>query len=222
MKLLFLDTETTGLGVNDRIIQISYSFDEKIFTEFINPGIEIPPDSSCIHGITYEDIKSAPFFKDSKSYTFLQNINDFVVVGHNIQFDLEMLYKEGIKASKYIDTLQITRHFYPELKQYKLQYLRYYFPLKTKETIIPHSSEGDVIVLKLLFNKLYEKNQNIEKLIELSKTPALMKYIPFGKYKGLEFQEVLKKDKRYFAWMERTFGDKNMIYTISYLKTKFS
>ena len=68
--LVFFDLETTGINiVVDRIVEISYL---KIFTDGteeqktqrINPEMPIPDKSTVIHGITDEDVKDSPTFRE--------------------------------------------------------------------------------------------------------------------------------------------------------------
>lgn len=67
--LIVFDLETTGLDmVKDRIIQISYI---KVYpdgtevrkNQFINPGKPIPEEVVALTGISNDDVKDAPTFK---------------------------------------------------------------------------------------------------------------------------------------------------------------
>lgn len=64
---VFLDAETTGVDpYTDRIVQltlIEYPSGET-FTSLVNPGRPIPAEVTKIHGITDEDVKDAPPFRD--------------------------------------------------------------------------------------------------------------------------------------------------------------
>ena len=67
--LVFFDLETTGVDtVNDRIVEVSMikimpSGEEVVRTRRINPQMHIPEQASEIHGITDEDVKDCPTFK---------------------------------------------------------------------------------------------------------------------------------------------------------------
>ena len=67
--LVFFDLETTGINITrDRIIEISLlkvypNGKEESRTRRINPEMPIPPESTAIHGITDEDVKECPTFK---------------------------------------------------------------------------------------------------------------------------------------------------------------
>ena len=68
--IIIFDLETTGLDlVKDRIIQISYI---KVYPDgkeereniFVNPDKEIPSDVTLLTGISNDDVKDAPKFKE--------------------------------------------------------------------------------------------------------------------------------------------------------------
>ncbi|MCK9423138.1 MAG: 3'-5' exonuclease, partial [Bacteroidales bacterium] len=67
--IAFLDLETTGIKVaSDRIVEICLLREQvdgttHIKTLRINPEMPIPPEVIAIHGITDEDVKDCPTFK---------------------------------------------------------------------------------------------------------------------------------------------------------------
>lgn len=107
--LVFLDLETTGINVvTDRIVEIAFL---KIFPDgreeeklqLINPGMPIPPQSTAIHGITDEDVKDAPLFKEEA-----KNLAKFIegcdLAGFNSnRFDIPLLTEEFLRADVDID-----------------------------------------------------------------------------------------------------------------------
>ena len=68
--LCVFDLETTGLQiVTDRIIQIGIvkifpNGETENYKALVNPEMKIPEESILIHGITNEEIKNKPLFKD--------------------------------------------------------------------------------------------------------------------------------------------------------------
>lgn len=61
-KPLYLDTETTGLGRLDEIVEISIldSEGDVLLDQLVRPTKPIPPDALAIHKITDEMVKDAP------------------------------------------------------------------------------------------------------------------------------------------------------------------
>ncbi|MGI6250020.1 MAG: exonuclease domain-containing protein [Anaerolineaceae bacterium] len=59
---IFLDTETTGTGPGDRIIEVGVVDREgnTLFESLVNPGMPIPVESSAVNGITDLDVKDEP------------------------------------------------------------------------------------------------------------------------------------------------------------------
>lgn len=92
VNALVLDTETTGLGERDEIVEISIiDMRGNVFIDtLIKPTILIPPSASAIHKITNMDISCAPYI--TKIITELLHLfqNNTVAI-YNAEFDLRML-----------------------------------------------------------------------------------------------------------------------------------
>ncbi len=98
--------------------------------------------------------------------------------------DVRMLQHEGFEPKmKMIDTAVCSKHLLKGAEDYRLQTLRYQYGLYKKELdvakklglseIKAHDAIGDALLHYLLFELLLEKvNNNIEKLVELTKTPV--------------------------------------------------
>lgn len=102
--LVVFDLETTGLDlVNDRIIQISYIKVMPDGTEirndhYVNPGKIIPADVIALTGITNEDVKDSPTFKQLAQQLAEQFKGcDFAGFNSN-HFDIPMLAEEFLRA----------------------------------------------------------------------------------------------------------------------------
>ena len=93
--VVFFDIESTGLSVsNDRIVEIGLikinpDQSEETLTMRINPEMEISEESQNIHGISNEDLKDAPTFKDV-AQKILDFIGDADLAGYNSnKFDVK-------------------------------------------------------------------------------------------------------------------------------------
>ena len=97
-KILFYDTETTGLD-QPWIVQLAWQcYDAKdgLVTEgdvIIKPdGYEIPPEATAIHGISHEHaLEVGMQLKDAMSLFRESWKACDHIVGHNLQFDLKAL-----------------------------------------------------------------------------------------------------------------------------------
>ena len=102
--LIVFDLETTGLDmIKDRIIQISYIKVMPDGTEdrknlFVNPCKEIPAEVVALTGISNEDVKDAPTFKQLAS-TLEKEFTGCDFAGYNSNhFDVPMLAEEFLRA----------------------------------------------------------------------------------------------------------------------------
>ncbi len=233
--VIFLDLETTGLELEDKIISIGLIVLEndkvEIKYDLVNEGKKIPPKASSIHHITNEMIKDKPTFKESDSYKFLQlhNNEDVTLVAHNINFDLQKLMACGVRwRGKMIDTLRVTKHLIPECEFFSLQFLRYELKLYKKElqqslacgitsNIIAHNALSDALVVKLLYDYLMETT-TMDEMYELSFKNVLLEKINFGKYKERYIEEIAMNDRGYLEWLLLNVMDldEDLRYSIVY------
>ena len=102
--LIVFDLETTGLDlVRDRIIQISYikvlpGGKEQRENLIINPCKPIPQEVTELTGISNDDVKDAPSFKDV-AQQLSEKMKDCDFAGYNSNhFDIPMLAEEFLRA----------------------------------------------------------------------------------------------------------------------------
>jgi len=237
MEYIFLDTESTGLGEKDRIIQLSYLAKDdkgmKLYEDYASTDVEINIWAMVVHHITQEKIASCPALIDTESFKKLNefNIPENLLIIHNSEFDLDMLKKEGFENKmQLIDTYIVLRHLHPKLDSHKLMYLWYLMELQKADKseyekilgkeIAPHDSSGDVVYLSMIFQYLLDSGVTIEKMIELTNTRVLEYKLKFGKYRerGTPIEEVVAKDKKYVEWILNDFKDlsEDLRYTLEY------
>ena len=239
-KYVILDTETTGVGENDRVIQLGYvvlgAKDVEVHNEFYSSEVPISFGAMEVHGITPQMLDNKPACTDSVAYKRLceLNTNENYMIIHNAPFDLGMLEKEGFNTQmKVIDTLRVAKHILPDEDAHRLQYFRYKMELYKDEqkeadalgvVIKAHDAIGDVLVLKLLLTKLreavskaYPDENPVEKMVDLTNTPIIVKSFRFGKYKGKTLQEIAASDAGYLRWMLTSMEnlDEDMRYSIN-------
>jgi DNA polymerase-3 subunit epsilon/exodeoxyribonuclease X len=220
MKLIFLDTETTGVSDDDRLLQVAYKVGRTKRNEFFNPGVKIGLEAMSVHGITEDDVKDKVAFKDSDMFKELQKLIDDggVIVAHNARFDIGMLEREGINVDKHICTLKLAKYLLfdvEDVSKHSLQYLRYYFETRVKD-VDAHDALGDVLVLEAVFKNLKElagekakgrKNeptdtQLMERMIEISMQKVMVRQrMPFGKHKGMPLEDMVRLDRSYATWL---------------------
>ena len=210
-NLIFIDTETTGLNEEDRLFQIAYDFQGKEYNELFKPPVPISCASMEATHYTNKDVENKKSFENSKMKKHLEEIlKENIFVAHNAKFDIKMIEKEGLKVEKFIDTLKVAQFLDPvgKLEAYRLQFLRYCLDLDVKDAQA-HDALGDIRVLKALFMRLFDKMEKdlgdeekvLEKMIEISSQPVLIRRFGFGKYIGELVEDILKRDREYLEWL---------------------
>lgn len=224
--IVFFDLETTGINVaKDRIVEMAFLIvhpngneESKLFR--VNPGMPIPKESTEIHGITDEDVKDEPMFKD-----LAQNLAktfegcDFAGFNSN-KFDIPLLAEEFLRSDidfdfkkrKCVD-VQVIFH---KMEQRTLG-AAYKFYCK-KELIDAHTAMADTkATYEILKSQLdvYDNLENeVSSLAEFSSHTKNADFLGrivydadgdeifnFGKYKGKKVEDVLSKDPGYYGWM---------------------
>lgn len=108
---LILDTETTGLGINDQVIEIGIC--DKWGTVHIDqrvcPSVPIDPNAEAVHGITMAELESCPKWPDIIDSIRTLLVGKTVVI-FNSDFDISML-RRTCKAfdvdDSWLDTLNV-------------------------------------------------------------------------------------------------------------------
>jgi len=119
MRQVVVDTETTGLEVNDghRIIEVGcYELVQRrptgrYFHEYLNPDRAVDPGAFEVHGISDEFLADKPRFADI-AQAFIEFIGDAELIIHNAPFDVGFVDHElarlGSAWGRLDDHCQIT------------------------------------------------------------------------------------------------------------------
>ena len=225
--LVFFDLETTGINITkDRIVEISLlkvhpNGKEEIKSRRINPEMPIPAQATAIHGITDDDVKDCPTFRQvAKSLADMLEGCD--LAGFNSsRFDVPMLSEEFLRAGvdfdmskrKFVD-VQIIFH----KKEQRTLEAAYKFYCD-KELRNAHSAEADTVatyeVLKsqldrypdlendvAFLSKEYSSfNNNVDFAGRIILDEKGVEVFNFGKHKGKPVTQVLRDEPGYYAWM---------------------
>ncbi len=223
-KQLFvcIDCETTGLDPKqDRIIEVAAMLfnHEEIFAEFqtlIDPGCLIPKSSIAIHHISQEMVQGKPLIETILP-ELLSFIGKHIIVGHGIQFDIEVIATAAERATiphqlrfnRYIDTLRLAR-LYGESPTNSLEQLRQHFNVQFEGA---HRAMNDVIVNCEVFKHLCKNYKTLDHIFDVLSRPVLLKNIPLGKHKGRPFKEV---PLPYLQWAASKDFDQDLLFSIRY------
>ena len=177
--LMFFDLETTGINVSkDRIIEISYlkvfpNGKEESKTMRVNPEMSIPAASTAIHGITDEDVKDCPTFKEIAKSLAAQ-IEGCDLAGYNSnRFDIPLLAEEFLRAGVDIDLnrrkfVDVQTIFY-KMEQRTLSAAYKFYCNKSLENA--HTAAADTLatyeVLKAQLDRYPELKNDVKFLSEI-------------------------------------------------------
>ena len=132
MRYVVLDTETTGLNVDDghRVIEIgcveieNRSLTGREYHQKINPVREVDKGAEEIHGMNAAQLKIYPKFEGIVE-EFIEFIKGTTLIIHNAEFDKGFLDAELARTGKYnlseicykiIDSLKLARELHPMKK----------------------------------------------------------------------------------------------------------
>lgn len=150
LNYTLIDIETTGLNPYfDSIIEIACikfrnGFEIDRFQSLIQPDQRYDDNTFVddfiisFTGITNEMLETAPKF-DTIFADLWNFLKDELIVGHNVNFDINFLYDSFqchnniIFNNDYVDTLRLSRHILPELDHHGLNDLTDHF-----EISLPH------------------------------------------------------------------------------------
>lgn len=133
-----VDIETTGLSPSyDEIIEISairYIDGDKsaVFETLIKPNCEISGYITELTGITDAMVEDAPDI-NSVIRDFKDFVGDDIIVGHNVNFDINFLYDnlnncyDEILTNNFIDTMRVARRVLTDLKHHRLKDIADYY-----------------------------------------------------------------------------------------------
>lgn len=225
--IVFFDLETTGTNItHDRIVEISVlkvfpNGKQDIKTKRINPEMPIPAESTAIHGITDEDVKDAPTFRQVAK-SLADQIEGCDLAGFNSsRFDIPLLAEEFLRVGLDVDfskkkliDVQIIFH---KKEQRALEAAYRFYCDKNLEDA--HSAEADTLatfeVLKAQLDKYDDLPNDMAKLAEeysffndnvdlagrIIRNENGIEVFNFGKHKGKPVSEVLRVEPSFYAWM---------------------
>ena len=139
-----IDLETTGLDPQfDEIIEMSALKikNNKIIDQFstlIRPEYEIDKFIEDLTGITNIMLKNAPLIEDKIS-EFVKFIGNDIIIGHNVNFDINFLYDNYLKITDkelkndFVDTMRLSRNYLKELNHHRLIDLVNYYNIDVEQ-----------------------------------------------------------------------------------------
>lgn len=127
-SIICLDTETTGVGYDDEILQLSImdGRGEVLFNDHFRPkAVTEWPEAQMVHGISPEAVAQCPHIDSC-----IPRINEILsnaelIIGYNLDFDLSFIRLAGITVPEGINQFDVMPEFaeiYGEWHQYRRTY----------------------------------------------------------------------------------------------------
>ena len=202
------------------MVKVGVDGEKQIKTRRINPEMPIPAAATAVHGITDEDVKDEPTFRQI-ARSLAQYIEGCDFGGFNSnRFDLPMLVEEFMRAGvdvdfrkrKFVDVQTI---FHRKEQRTLVAAYKFYCD---KDLENAHSAEADTLatyeVLEAQIERYPDIGDTVEQLAEFSSTGANVDFagrialndkgeeiFTFGKYRGQSVEEIFRKEPSYYKWM---------------------
>lgn len=176
-----LDLETTGFSpIANEIIEIGAvkvvdGDVTETFHRFVKCQDGVPDVIERLTGISDSLLEAEGVSLSKAVVDFDEFVSDAVIVGHNINFDINFMYDAYVKVlfkpftNDYIDTMRIAKSLVKDTFNHKMGTLARKFEIANDQ---PHRALNDCLVTKALYEKLEYINQNfIEiRMAEIEKT----------------------------------------------------
>jgi DNA polymerase III epsilon subunit family exonuclease len=194
-----LDIETSGFDpLKDEILEVGFLLFKvnglkfeilEEWTQVFKPKGEVSSKILALTGITQKELDEAPDFSEFVS-VIQKKIQDTVIVGHNVIFDIKFLESRGIKFSgQVIDTLDLVQWLLPTHHSYNLENLMHYFGISHKDA---HRALADAKACLAVLEKLLKTfsgfssdlKKAIIKLVENQNFLWPSLFLPFVSLKG--------------------------------------
>jgi len=247
--IAFFDLESTGLNIaHDGIIEICIlkvnpDQSEETYTARVKPLVPISKEASEITGITMDDLKDCPTFKEiaPKLAKFLENCD---LGGFNSnKFDIPLLAEEFLRAGIDFDMSKCKRIdvqvIYHKMEQRNLVAAYKYYCGKdlndahsaladTKATYEVLKSQLDMYGSQLentvdFLSQYSSHTNNVDfagRMIYNDNNEAIFN---FGKHKGLKVRDVLSKiDIGYYDWIMKNDFALNTKQCLTKIKLKMA
>lgn len=173
-RLIFFDTETTGLKVEDghRVVELGAveALDRQLtanyFQTYLNPERASDEDAFRIHQLTDDFLAKQPKFSE-KAEEFLTFINGATLVIHNADFDMGFINAElaRLKLPKInnpiVDTTKLARGAVQGLGNVKLDTLCDYFKVDRSHRT-KHGALLDAELLAEVYLRMTRKQEGLD------------------------------------------------------------
>lgn len=206
-----IDTETTGLDETARLIEVAAvdwrpDCSELAFASFVAAPGPIPAAAKAIHHITEAMLDGAPTWAD----VMPQLIGAPIYAAHNADFDKRFVPE--LTVAPWICTRKVALRAIEDAPSYSLQVLRYHLDLglPAEAGEVPHRAIYDAWTCERLLAWFFAQGWTAQKMVAVSKEPAVLRRIPFSKHRNKAFADI---DDGWLDWAVSSCEDAEVKHT---------
>lgn len=203
-----VDTETTGLDDPAEMVEIGWTDVHITATgqilidpagpryRLVNPGMPITFPAMAVHHITPAMVDGA--FSPDECRQLVATGAD-ILCAHNAAFDARFVRDHGLP---WICTFKAARTLWPDLQGHSNGSIRYERGLCPHDdrALPSHRAGPDTWVTAHILLELLQE-ASVERLIEITENPVLLRKVDFGEHAGKLWSEVPEK---YLHWILHT------------------
>lgn len=166
---VYLDTETTGLGETSEVIEIGIIDDRGavLFDQLVNPRGPMDPAARNKHGITDDQLKTAPTWE--KIWPLVEVILTGRRIGvYNVEFDLRLMRQSHRRAwlnwtlseANFFDIMKLYARFHGDWDPIRISFRYQSLEVACRQCGIPvneiHRAVGDCLLARALLHHMAE------------------------------------------------------------------
>jgi exodeoxyribonuclease X len=201
---LTADLDLVGEPTNWRVLRESPAF------RLVKPGRAIPPESSAVHHLIWDDVKDAPSWS-----TVLPPVlaGADVFAAHSAKMERQWLTTEVSRGRPWVCTYKAALRIWPDAPGHSVQTLRYWRKpdgLDRRMAMPAHRAGPDAYATAFLLRDMLDYAP-ISDLIAWADKPALQTTCWIGKQRGMKWREV---DTGFLEWCSDKDFDEDVLFTV--------
>ena len=186
-EFVVVDIETTGMSaaaceiIEISAVRFSGGAQTATFSSLIKPKRRIVPFITNLTGITNAMVADAPPVSEV-ILDFHRFVGDSVIVGYNVNFDVNFLYDNLVSChdlpltNSFVDVLRMTRRLLPDLPDHKQTTVAQHYGISTRGA---HRAQTDCLICAAIMERLkgeiIESGSTLEEFKESFRKPARRK-----------------------------------------------
>ena len=169
---LAIDTETTGLGDDRRLLElavIAAKTGDVVMHQFFNPGVPSDPGALCVHHLTESFLSQFKPFAAADATAIEELLSPAVLIAHNVSFDLHTIDLElrrfglELREPRRVDTARLTVTAFPDsmppFQMPSLDAAARAVGLRPRPADAPHDAITDAQLCLAVYNELRQRGR---------------------------------------------------------------